>query len=346
MKLTQENWGHIEGQEVPVKLFTLANEHGMTIRVTNYGCIVSSIEVPDRNGQIADVVLGYESLEKYVAGHPFFGAVAGRFANRIRDGRYQLDGQVFQLETNELPTGQHLHGGSKGFDKYVWNYSIEEQSEAIFVHFSRFSPDGESGFGGNLVVTHSIGLDEQNQVHYNFTAHTDQPTVVNLVNHSYYNLGGHDSGTVDNHQLTLHSEFYTPVDETMIPTGEICSVTDSDLDFTSRIEVGNREFDHNFILNGDADRQGYRLAAELYEPNSGRAMTVFTTQPAVQFYNGFKLSNKPWYGRNGHKYENREGLCLETQHYPDSPNQAHFPSVRLNPGELFEEKTIHRFEVK
>lgn len=265
MKLTQENWGHIEGQEVPVKLFTLANEHGMTIRVTNYGCIVSSIEVPDRNGQIADVVLGYESLEKYVAGHPFFGAVAGRFANRIRDGRYQLDGQVFQLETNELPMGQHLHGGSKGFDKYVWNYTLEEQSEAIFVHFSRISPDGESGFGGNLVVTHSIGLDEQNQVHYNFTAHTDQSTVVNLVNHSYYNLGGHDSGTVDNHQLTLHSEFYTPVDETMIPTGEICSVTGSDLDFTSRTEVGNREFDHNFILNGDTDRRGYRIAAELYE---------------------------------------------------------------------------------
>ncbi|MCW8348390.1 galactose mutarotase [Vibrio sp. ZSDZ65] len=346
MKLTVENWGKVDGQTVPVKLFTLENNHGMKLRVTNYGCIVTSIETPDRDGKLADVVLGYESLDKYLAGHPFFGAIAGRYANRIKDGRYELDGEVFQLETNEIPTGQHLHGGSKGFDKQVWNFAIEEQGEATYLHFSRVSPHGESGFGGTLLVSHTIGLDELNQVHFNFKAVTDQPTVINLVNHSYYNLGGHDSGTVDNHELKLYSEFYTPVDESMIPTGEIRAVTHSDLDFSECNKVGAREFDHNFVLNNGKMERGYCYAAELYDADTGRTMDVLTTQPAVQFYNGFKLANKSWIGRHGRKYENRAGLCLETQHFPDSPNQPHFPSVRLNPSEHFEEKTIHRFGVK
>ena len=353
MKLTITPWGKIDGQDKPVHLFTLKNNNGMKVSVTNYGCIVTSIETPDRNGELADIVLGYENLEKYIAGHPFFGAIAGRFANRIKDGRYSLDGIDFQLETNEPPTVQHLHGGTKGFDKYVWDYSIEEAETGIFVHFNRVSPDGESGYGGTMNVVHTVGLDEDNQLHYNFRATTDKPTVVNLVNHSYYNLGGHDSGTVDGHELKLFADFYTPVDGNSIPTGEILSVAGSGLDFTSSSVIGENKldipddgFDHNYILHKRETEGEYAYAAELYEPESGRVMTVLTTQPAVQFYNGFKLSNKPWFGRNGFKYEACSGMCLETQHFPDSPNQAHFPSARLDPGEVFEEKTIHRFGVK
>lgn len=353
MKLKIENWGQIEGQAMPVKLFTLENSQGMVLKATNYGGIVTSIEVPDRDGKVADVVLGYDCLDKYLGGHPFFGAVAGRYANRIEKGCYQLDGETFQLEMNEVATMQHLHGGAKGFDKYVWDFAIEEQDEAIYLHLSRISPDGESGYGGTLQVMHTIGLDEMNQVHYNFKATTDKPTVVNLVNHSYYNLGGHDSGTVDNHELKLFAQFYTPVTETSIPTGEILSVKGTALDFTqtTKIELNKVNmplggFDHNYILDGSKTEGEYHYAAELYEANSGRMMTVLTTQPAVQFYNGFKLSNKHWVGRHGERYESCHGLCLETQHFPDSPNKAHFPTTRLNPGEVFEEKTIHRFSIQ
>ncbi|MEL7291561.1 MAG: aldose epimerase family protein [Pseudomonadota bacterium] len=352
MKFKEENWGMVEGHAIPVKLFTLENDHGMKLKVTNYGCIVTSIEAPDRNGEIADVVLGYENLEKYLGGHPFFGAVAGRYANRIENGRYSLDGEQFVLENNELPTGQHLHGGSKGFDKYVWDFAIEAKQDAIFIHFSRMSPDGESGYGGSLQVTHTVGLDKNNQVHYNFKATTDKPTVVNLCNHSYYNLAGHDSGSVNGHELKLHAQFYTPVSDTSIPTGEIRSVTGTGLDFSERTRIAENAvmlsgdgFDHNFVLDGAKSEGEYKRAAELYEPISGRMMTVLTTQPGVQFYNGFKLSNKHWVGRHGKRYEACHGLCLETQHFPDSPNKAHFPSTRLNPGQVFEEKTIHRFSL-
>ena len=202
-------------------------------------------------------------------------------------------------------------------------------------------------------VVHTIGLDEDNQLHYNFKATTDKPTVVNLVNHSYYNLGGHDSGTVDGHELTLFADFYTPVAENMIPTGEIFSVKNDGLDFRSATVIGENkvdrpdgDYDHNFILHKRKAEGEYALAAELYEPESGRVMTVLTTQPAVQFYNGFKLSNKPWFARNGYKYEACGGMCLETQHFPDSPNNPHFPSTRLDPLQVFEEKTIHRFSVR
>jgi aldose 1-epimerase len=350
MELSISDWGTVDGQSIPVKLFTLTNKNGMKISVTNYGCIVTSIETPDRNGQSDDVVLGYESLERYLKGSPFFGAIAGRYANRIKDGKYSLDGQDFQLETNESPTVQHLHGGTKGFDKYVWDHAVDQTKTAVFIHFNRVSPAGESGYGGTLNVMHSIGLDENNQLHYNFKATTKKTTVLNLVNHSYYNLAGHDSGTVNSHQLTIHADFYTPVADNMIPTGEILSVKGTGLDFSNATVIGDNQksvkdgaYDHNFIINKREAEGQYSLAAELYEPNSGRVMTVLTTQPAVQFYNGFKLSNKPWIARNGYKYEAFSGLCLETQHYPDSPNNVHFPSTRLDSGQVFEQKTIHRF---
>ncbi|HAS8306237.1 galactose mutarotase [Vibrio vulnificus] len=353
MKLKIENWGQVEGQTTQVKLITLTNSKGISLQLTNYGCIVTSIKVPDRHGVFADVVLGYESLDKYLGGHPFFGAVAGRYANRIAEGRYELDGEVFQLEINEAQTGQHLHGGVKGFDKYVWDFEIEEQEGATYVHLTRVSLDGESGYGGTLNVIHTIGLDELNQVHYNFQAFTNKPTVINLVNHSYYNLAGHDSGKVDQHELKLYSRFYTPVYDNSIPTGEILSVKGTGLDFIEPKQIALNKammslggFDHNYILDCSEKEGEYNYAAELYEPQSGRMMTVLTTQPALQFYNGFKLSNKNWVGRHGERYESCHGLCLETQHYPDSPNHAHFPSTRLNPGEVYQEKTIHRFAQK
>lgn len=346
MKLTIENWGQVEDQEAPVKLITLENKNNLTVKVTNFGCIVTSIETPDRYGNKEDVVLGYENLTKYLNGHPFFGAIAGRFANRIKDGRYELNGSVFQLEKNEAVTQQHLHGGLKGFDKFVWSYAIEELPNITFIHLSRVSPAGESGYGGTLTVKHSIGLDNDNQIHFNFSATTDAPTVVNFVNHSYYNLGGHDSGTVDQHELKLYADFYTPVDEHMLPTGEILSVKKGSLDFTTARKINDIECDCNFVINKNESEGDYYLAADLYDPDSGRAMSVLTTQPGIQVYNGFKLSTKAWFGRNGYKYESRNGLCLETQHFPDSPNQKHFPSTRLDPGEVFEEKTIHRFSIR
>ncbi|WP_319411927.1 aldose epimerase family protein [uncultured Cohaesibacter sp.] len=348
MKKTIETWGEVDGKRAD--LITLTNSNGMTIRVTNYGCIVTSIEVPDRHGATADMVLGYGSLERYLGGHPFFGAVAGRFANRIRDGRFCINGQSYQLETNEAPTGQHLHGGTRGFDKYVWGYDLEESKDAILIHFHRVSPDGESGYPGSLQVSHTIGLSEDGAVCYDFTASCDQPTIVNLVNHSYYNLAGHDSGSVADHELTLHADFYTPVSDNMIPTGEILSVEGCGLDFRTPTRIGaNMEkirdggIDNNFILNCKETDGAYRRAAELYEPTSGRYMTVLTTQPAIQFYNAFKLSNKEWIGRNGYKYEAFGGLCLETQGYPDAPNQPHFPSAVLGPDQLYHHRTLHRF---
>lgn len=353
MRLTSQHWGELGSQSQAVMLFSLENSQGSKLMVSNYGCIVRSLITADRQGVFEDIVLGYNELEQYVAGHPFFGAVAGRYANRIAQGRFQLDGQPFQLETNELATMQHLHGGSHGFDKALWDYAIDEQDEAIFIHFSRVATDGESGYPGNLLVTHSIGLDELNQVHYNFSAVTDQATVVNLVNHSYYNLAGHGSGSTDNHLLQLNSHFYTPVDQQGIPTGEIRTVQHSGLDFRQLTAIGDNKaklgeagFDHNYIIDNPLASEGYRHAATLYEPLSGRCMEVFTTQPALQFYNGFKLSNKRWIGKHDQPYLSCQGICLETQHYPDSPNHSHFPSTRLNPGQVFEQKTLHRFSVR
>ena len=351
MKKTIETFGEVDG--IAVDLITLRNANGMKISVTNYGCIVTSIEAPDRNGEVADLVLGYESLEKYLAGHPFFGAIAGRFANRIQDGCFAVGCRRYQLETNEPPTVQHLHGGSKGFDKYVWGYDLEERDDAIMIHLHRVSPDGESGYPGTMMVTHTIGLNDSNELHYNFRAISDKPTIVNLVNHSYYNLAGHDSGSVAGHELTLFADFYTPVAETMIPTGEVRSVADSAHDFRSPSVIGVRmeqiedgAFDFNYVLNGRQKHGDLKLAADLYDPGSGRFMKVMTSQAAIQFYNGFKLSNKPWFGRNGCKYEAFGGLCLETQGFPDAPNKPHFPSAQLNPGEVYEHRTIHQFGIR
>ncbi len=350
MEVTVVPFGQVDGKTAD--LITIGNKNGLQVSLTNYGCIVTSLIVPDRDGNMDDVVLGYESLEKYLAGHPFFGAIAGRCANRIQDGKFTLDGVAYLLETNEMPTEQHLHGGSKGFDKYVWGYDIEKKPDVVRVHLHRVSPDGESGYPGTLSVTHTIALNDANQLHFNFCAHTSKPTIVNLVNHSYYNLAGHDKGSIEDHELKLFADHYTPVAQNMIPTGEVKSVEASGLDFRKGAVIGQnmdkvhgRWIDHNFVLKG-VGRSKYKKAAELYDSASGRVMEVETTQPAIQLYNGFKLTNKPWFGRNGYKYEAFGGLCLETQHFPDSPNKPHFPSIRLNPEDVYRQKTIHRFSTR
>lgn len=350
MEYTINAFGSLDGR--PVDLITIKNSHGIELSVTNYGCIVTSLVVPDRHGHKANVVLGYKTFDNYLEGHPFFGAIAGRCANRIAKGQFSLDGESYQLETNELLTGQHLHGGARGFDKYIWGYDIESTDGAVMIHLHRVSPDGEAGYPGTLDVVHTIGLDNENQLHYNFRAHTDKPTVVNLVNHSYYNLAGDEYGPVTEQRLKICANHYTPVGEDMIPTGDILSVADSGLDFRKATSIGDNmekmpagAIDHNFVLDRKERRGEYHLAACLTDEHSGREMTLYTTQPGLQFYNGFKLSNKIWIGRNGNQYQAFEGLCLETQHFPDSPNQPHFPTVRLNPGEVYEHKTIHKFGI-
>lgn len=351
MQVDIQYWGEVNGQKAD--LLTIQNSHNTTIQITNFGCIMVSIKMKDRNNHIDDIVLGFNSLDKYTQRHPFFGAIAGRFANRIHNGAFSIDGQIYQLECNELTTHQHLHGGLKGFDKYIWSYDIEQKEELIMVHFHRISLDNESGYPGNLSVTHSIGLDECNQIHYNFRATTDKTTIVNLVNHSYYNLAGHNKSSIKNHVLRVSSDFYTPTNEQLIPTGEIHSVANTHLDFRIATLIGDNmqkhpmgEIDNNFILKGEMVNTTYQLAAELYEPISGRCMTVVTTQPAVQIYNASKLSNTCWVGKDNFKYESFQGICFETQHYPNSPNYAHFPSCILRPNEVYEQKTIHTLTIR
>ena len=351
MKLEIKPFGQFNNNQID--LICLSNRNDMKVCVTNYGCIVTSIETLDRYGHLSDVVLGFDTLDEYLQGHPFFGAIAGRFANRIHDGIFKIKDKTCRLEKNETATMQHLHGGIRGFDKYVWGYDVEQKDDFIMLHFHRVSPDGESGYPGNLNITHSIGLDEQNQVHFYFTATTDQPTIINLTNHSYYNLCGHNQGSIADHQLKLFCDFYTPVDHNMIPTGEIMPVKNTGLDFRHLTRIGDnmqkltfQTIDHNFVLNGETAYDLYKKAAELYDPVSGRVMTVITTQPALQVYNAAKLSNKVWVGKGGHKYQSFAALCLETQHFPDSPNHSHFPNTQLDPEQIYKQKTIYRFSIR
>lgn len=338
----------------PVHAITLTNKHGMEVTVLTYGCIVQSIKVPDRKGVLGDVVLGYDAFDSYLKGHPFFGAIAGRFANRIKDGKFSLNGKSYTLECNEAPTGQHLHGGSKGFDKAVWGFGIEENDDTAWIHLSHTSPDGDSGYPGRLDVVHSIGLDDNNALWFNFRASSDQDTVLNLVNHSYYNLSGISGSSIEDHELTLAADLYIPVDATMIPTGALATVDGTPFDFRQPTVIGQanaklaaRDFDNAFCVRNEPEaKDGLRLAADLYHPDSGRGMRVKTTQPAVQFYNGFKLFNREWIIKGGARCPAFGGLCLETEHFPDAPNQPQFPSTVLKAGQVWEQRTVHEFYSK
>lgn len=328
----------------PVQLFTLENANGMEVSVTNYGGIVTSIKVPDKNGNIENVVLGFDDLEQYKSGHPFFGAIAGRYANRIAKGRFELNGEVYELATNDGEN--HLHGGVEGFDKKRWSAEVNEEENSVTLSY--LSPDGEEGYPGNLDVEVTYTLTDDNELQIDYHATTDQSTVVNLTNHSYFNLSGDPSEGILDHLLTINADRYTPVDEGLIPTGELHPVEGTAFDFTQPETVGARidsippGYDHNYVLNNPDS--GLRKIATVEHQQSGRIMEVYTDQPGVQLYTGNFLDGS-LRDRQGNPIEQYAALCLETQTFPDSPNQPDFPSPVLNPGDTYETTTIYQFKV-
>lgn len=331
-----------------VELFSLTNKNGMVVKITNYGGIITSILVPDKQGNLIDVVLGFDNLEDYTKEHPYFGAIIGRYGNRIRKGKFALDGREFTLVVNNGPN--HLHGGLQGFDKVLWTAETKPDKAALSLFY--ISKDMEEGYPGNLEVTVEYALNNDNELSIAYKATTDKRTIVNLTNHTYFNLRGAGNGSILDHELMINASDFTPVDDTLIPTGEIRPVKNTPFDFGALKAIGSRinqeteqlkfggGYDHNFVLN--KKDQPLELAAKVFEPDSGRKMEVYTTEPGLQFYSGNFLDGT-LKGKNGSIYKFRYGFCLETQHFPDSPNQGHFPSVVLNPGETYASATTYRF---
>lgn len=315
--------------------YTLTNNNGVEVSITNYGGAIRSIKVPDRNGVLGDVVLGYDTIEEYMRNPRYLGALIGRHANRIAGGKFSLNGIEYQLAQNNGEN--HLHGGPKGFDKRVWNAT----ETAVGLHLEYFSPDGEENYPGNLSVAVDYSLNDDNELRIDYHATTDKDTIINLTNHSYFNLGGHGQGTILDHELTLRAASFTPVGDDLIPTGEIRSVDGTSMDFRTGRVIENGGYDHNFALDGWS-RGSIRSVARLRDPKSGRVMEVFTTQPGMQFYSGNFLDGS-LIGKGGVPYEQYAALCLETQHYPDSPNHQNFPSTVLRVGETYHESTIYKF---
>ncbi len=333
----------------PALIFTLQNAAGATAAILNYGGTLMSLQVPDAKGELADVVLGLASWEDYLEGHPMLGTLIGRYGNRIAHGAFSLDGQTYQLARNLPP--HHLHGGEKGYDKVVWEGETEATPAGESVLLRYLSPAGEAGYPGNLSIEVRYTLTPDHALQIDYRATTDAPTVVNLTQHAYFNLAGAGQGDILDHEVRLFASHYTPIDETVIPTGEILPVRGTAFDFTSPVAIGTRlamkeeqlvrgtGFDHNFVLDEPGGVLG--LAARVRDPQSGRSMEVLTTQPGVQFYTANHVSELK--GRDGAIYQPHSAFCLETQHFPDSPNQPHFPSTRLDPGAVYEEQTVYRF---
>ena len=350
--LKKETFGNtLDGREVFV--YTLKNRTGIEARITNYGGIILSLLVPDRSGKLDDVVLGYESLGDYLKETPYFGALIGRCGNRIGKGRFTLNGVEYSLVANDGPN--HLHGGLKGFDKVVWEVNEQESVPGSSLVLTYRSKDGEEGYPGNLDVKVVYALSDSNALMIKYEAKTDKPTVVNLTHHSYFNLEGAGKGDILKHELFIDADRFTPVGPGLIPTGELRPVRGTPMDFTTPTAIGARigekdeqlktggGYDHNWVLNRhDA---GPVLAARVYEKTSGRVMEVLTTEPGLQFYSGNFLKGTN-IGKGGRGYEYRFGFCLETQHFPDSPNRPEFPSTVLLPGQLYSTATIYRFSVK
>ena len=341
----------------PVSLYTLETTSGMRAVISNYGGIVVSLHVPDRQGKSADVVLGFDSLQDYQTKSPYFGCLVGRYGNRIAHGRFSLDGKAYTLATNNSPGGIpcHLHGGNRGFDKVLWAAEPSMRDGLPALRLKYRSVDGEEGYPGNLDVEVVYSVTADNGLRIDYSATTDKPTPVNLTNHSYFNLRGEGQGTVLDHELAIRAAHYTPVNAGMIPTGEIAPVAGTPFDFNQphaigeRIEADNQQlkhgigYDHNYVIDGAPGE--LRLAATVREPVSGRIMEVLTTEPGVQFYSGNHLNGK-LIGKSGQPYVRRSGLALETQHYPDSVNQPNFPSTILRPGATYRTTTIYRFSAK
>lgn len=336
-----------------VDLYKLKNRKGMEVNVITYGGRITSLNVPDKNGKFENVVLGFDNLGQYLKDNPFFGALIGRYGNRIAKAKFSLDGKEYSLAANNGDNS--LHGGIKGFDKVIWNVEETRQGDPVVLELSYTSKDMEEGFPGNLSVKVTYTLTNDNTLEVDYEATTDKKTVVNLTQHAYFNLSGDFSRTILDHELTLNADKYIPVNETLIPTGELAEVKGTPFDFTTPkiigrdIELENDQlkkglgFDHCWVLN-DQDK-GMRSVSTVYHPESGRTMEISTTEPGMQFYTGNFLDGTLPTIKGG-TYGQRSGFCLETQHYPDSPNQEHFPSVFLNPGEKYETKTTFKFSTK
>lgn len=345
MEIAKKHFGSTaDGQSVD--LYTLVNKNGLQAKIINYGGILTELRVPDRKGDPADIVLGYDRLGDYENDPCYFGATVGRYGNRIAEGKFSLGGITYTLATNDGEN--HLHGGVRGFNKVLWGAEQLQDEDGVSVKLTYLSKDGEEGYPGNLDCTVIYTLTNDDELRISYEAKTDKPTIVNLTHHSYFNLAGCGSGDILGHQLMLKAECFTPVDETIVPTGEIKSVKNTPLDFVSPKLMGEQianvagGYDHNFVLNNSDG--SLALAARVYEPGSGRVMEILTTEPGIQFYSGNFLdgSNKG----KGATYCKHSGFCLETQHFPDSPNQPKFPSTVLNPGKKYTQLTVHRFSVE
>ncbi len=343
--------------EEEVQLYTLTNSHGASISITNYGGIVTSIRVPDRDGNLADVALGYNKVEDYVAGSPYFGCITGRYANRIAKGKFAIDGQEYTLAINNEPN--HLHGGEKGFDKQIWKSRAVSGNARCSLILTHTSPDGDEGYPGNLSMRVIYTFTDENALRITYYAETDKPTVVNLTNHTYFNLAGEGSGeNILGHRMKIIADKFTPVDETLIPTG-VASLDGSPLDFRQATPIGRRieedneqlkfglGYDHNYVVN-ETKLEKPKLVAQVTEPKSGRVLRVLTTEPGLQFYCGNFLDGTN-VGKSGKPYEHRTGFCLEAQVFPDSPNNHNkgegYTSALLKPGETYRQTTVYRFDV-
>jgi aldose 1-epimerase len=342
--ITEKPFGNTDGQAITE--YTLTNANGMQASIINYGGTITKLTAPDKNGKFGDVVLGYTSLDGYLQkGNPYFGALIGRYGNRIAKGKFTLDGKTYTLALNN--NGNTLHGGNKGYDKVVW--TAEKQSDSS-LKLTYHSKDGEEGFPGNLDVTVVYTLTPDNALKIDYSATTDKATPVNLTNHAYYNLSAGTDSTILNHELQIDADKYTPVDSLLIPTGQIASVKGTPFDFTTSKPIGRDiaqvkgGYDHNWVLN----KKGNDLEkiATVYHPQSGRVMDVYTTEPGLQFYTGNFLDGTLQNTKGGTKYGQHSALCLETQHFPDSPNHPNFPSTILKPGQTYKSTTVYKFSTK
>ena len=352
LKVSRDPFGVLPGGKA-VDLYTLTNAHGMKIRAMTYGGVIVSLEVPDRNGRSADVVLGYENLEGYLAKSPYFGAIVGRFGNRIKNAQFTLDGKEYTLGKNNPPNT--LHGGFKGFDKVLWQGRSFQNHDEVGLILQYTSRDGEEGYPGTVRVTVTYTLNDRNEFSIHYQATTDKATPITLASHSAFNLAGEGSGNILGHVLLLNADRYTPFDSTLIPTGKIAGVKGTPLDFTTPTAVGLRiaekfdqleyghGYDSNFVINRRGP--GLAVAARIYDPTTGRVMEIDTTEPGEQFYSGNNLDGSIT-GKHGHVYKKHSGFCLLTQHYPDSPNRPEFPSCILRPGKTYESTTVYKFSTR
>jgi aldose 1-epimerase len=337
-----------------VEQIELANATGVRMNVLSYGGVIRTLQLPDRHGEFTDVALGYDSLDGYLTDQAYLGAIVGRVANRIRAGRMSVDGRALSLAQNA--DGNHLHGGVRGFDKAVWSMEPFERDDCAGVVLSHVSPDGDEGYPGTLRVAVTYTLDDTDRLHVDYVATTDAVTPVNLTQHGYFNLHGAGTGDVLDHELTLVASRFTPVDDALIPTGELRAVQGTPFDFTTAHPIGERigdrdeqlrlarGYDHNFVIDRERP-DGLALAARLTEPVSGRGVDVYTTEPGIQFYSGHFLDGRA-IGKGGHPYAFRSGLALETQHFPDAPNHPEFPSILLHPGSEYRTSTVYHFVVR